>query len=445
MKQKTAPEGPLTTGPLPSQLGEKAEKVAPGPLPAQASQTSAPDKPEPTQLAFVGVQPPSLPAQTGQESKAPESTQAQEGGDTFFGVPQLGSQASQASALNEPRQPTTQPSAPASVQAPQLGGQASEAKEPNKPAQPTAQPAPAPASLQASQTKKPLQPTVKEQPAAQPTTSAEDQASQVKEPNEPPQPDASQAAQPTVGEASQAKQPTQVTARPTTAQDGAAPRVQPTPQPTAQPTVQTTAQPMAQPAAQPCTAHGTAHMAHAAQATLHQVPQPASLPAHSTQANRPPPPTATALEASAANGQQPCASRQAALPPNILVEAPSAGAIDRRLRRVMLPTPSGTYKVSERIRNMWDDRNSRGKVIKLFEACGYDTDRGESCFGKAGFRHKIGIVYKIDGLRTEIKVEKTYPINSYSPSGQVHQEVFDHYREGTRGGSANSLRVRFEG
>ena len=40
----------------------------------------------------------------------------------------------------------------------------------------------------------------------------------------------------------------------------------------------------------------------------------------------------------------------------------------------MAPSPMGTYKVCESIRNMWDDLSTRPKVIQLFEKCNFSPD-----------------------------------------------------------------------
>ena len=40
----------------------------------------------------------------------------------------------------------------------------------------------------------------------------------------------------------------------------------------------------------------------------------------------------------------------------------------------MSPTPQGTYKVSEELRNMWNDLNTRPKVIRIFAQCNYSPE-----------------------------------------------------------------------
>ena len=40
----------------------------------------------------------------------------------------------------------------------------------------------------------------------------------------------------------------------------------------------------------------------------------------------------------------------------------------------MAPTPSGTFKVTDAIRNMWNDINTRPKVISLFKQVDYSPD-----------------------------------------------------------------------
>ncbi|OLQ03516.1 hypothetical protein AK812_SmicGene13537 [Symbiodinium microadriaticum] len=44
------------------------------------------------------------------------------------------------------------------------------------------------------------------------------------------------------------------------------------------------------------------------------------------------------------------------------------------MRRIMSPTPQGTYKVSEELRNMWNDLNTRPKVIRIFAQCNYSPE-----------------------------------------------------------------------
>ena len=58
---------------------------------------------------------------------------------------------------------------------------------------------------------------------------------------------------------------------------------------------------------------------------------------------------------------------------------PSAGAIDRRIRRLLAPTTSGASRVSEDIRKQFEDKSTRPQVIKMFENCGYDPDRVAKC------------------------------------------------------------------
>ena len=52
----------------------------------------------------------------------------------------------------------------------------------------------------------------------------------------------------------------------------------------------------------------------------------------------------------------------------------STAAIDRRLRRCMAPTISGAYKVSEKIREQWENLGTRPQVLKMFAQCGFDSD-----------------------------------------------------------------------
>lgn len=51
----------------------------------------------------------------------------------------------------------------------------------------------------------------------------------------------------------------------------------------------------------------------------------------------------------------------------------SAGAIDRRVRRVMEPNARGQHKVGHEIRKLWED-GKKEKVFKLFAECGNDTE-----------------------------------------------------------------------
>ena len=52
----------------------------------------------------------------------------------------------------------------------------------------------------------------------------------------------------------------------------------------------------------------------------------------------------------------------------------STAAIDRRLRRCMAPTISGAYKVSDKIREQWENLGTRPQVLKMFAQCGFDSD-----------------------------------------------------------------------
>ena len=52
---------------------------------------------------------------------------------------------------------------------------------------------------------------------------------------------------------------------------------------------------------------------------------------------------------------------------------PSNAAIDRRLRRLMEPTPRHGHRVAENIRELW--AANKGQLFKMFAACGNSTDR----------------------------------------------------------------------
>lgn len=67
--------------------------------------------------------------------------------------------------------------------------------------------------------------------------------------------------------------------------------------------------------------------------------------------------------------EAPCSERP---PPKQL----SASAIDKRLRRLMTPRASGTFKVPQEVVDQWRDVATREKVMSMFEKCGYDPDPG---------------------------------------------------------------------
>ena len=80
--------------------------------------------------------------------------------------------------------------------------------------------------------------------------------------------------------------------------------------------------------------------------------------------------------------QQPSPSKQQPTPTShqqqlagLPANPPTAAAIDRRLRRIMAPTKGGDFKVSAKIRALWDDQDQRPQVLQLFASCQFDTDR----------------------------------------------------------------------
>ena len=52
----------------------------------------------------------------------------------------------------------------------------------------------------------------------------------------------------------------------------------------------------------------------------------------------------------------------------------SAGAIDKRLRRIMAPRTNGTHKVPDEVLRQWKDLDQRGQVRNAFEKVGYKPD-----------------------------------------------------------------------
>jgi len=60
------------------------------------------------------------------------------------------------------------------------------------------------------------------------------------------------------------------------------------------------------------------------------------------------------------------------LPPKQL----SPSAVDKRLRRIMTPTSSGSLKVPQELIDQWKDLTTRPQVMSMFEKAGYDPDWG---------------------------------------------------------------------
>ena len=59
----------------------------------------------------------------------------------------------------------------------------------------------------------------------------------------------------------------------------------------------------------------------------------------------------------------------------------SENAVNLRLLRVLKPNPkTGEFRVSEKIRTMYGDKRGkgRGKLLQIFQSCGFDPDRGVS-------------------------------------------------------------------
>ena len=88
-------------------------------------------------------------------------------------------------------------------------------------------------------------------------------------------------------------------------------------------------------------------------------------------------------------------------PPNNDVEEPpleppvpppelSFSAVDKRLRRLMIPTARGEYKIPEEVRAQWEDKTTRESVMSLFEKCAYSPD----WFAKTMVYFQIMIVIK---------------------------------------------------
>lgn len=74
-------------------------------------------------------------------------------------------------------------------------------------------------------------------------------------------------------------------------------------------------------------------------------------------------------------------------PPELPAEMPApeltAGAIYKRLYRVMQPDHTGAYKVPQEFVDQWNDKIKRDKLIGLFEKCNYEAARG--CPNQVGF------------------------------------------------------------
>ena len=64
------------------------------------------------------------------------------------------------------------------------------------------------------------------------------------------------------------------------------------------------------------------------------------------------------------------------MPAAVREEILTDAAVDRRLRRLMLPTAAGKHKVSQQIRDMWNDMDSRPRVFQLFGQCQFKPDPG---------------------------------------------------------------------
>lgn len=52
----------------------------------------------------------------------------------------------------------------------------------------------------------------------------------------------------------------------------------------------------------------------------------------------------------------------------------SYGAVDKRLRRIMTPRANGDFKVPQQVVEQWKNKNTRPKVMSLFEKSGYQPD-----------------------------------------------------------------------
>ena len=55
-------------------------------------------------------------------------------------------------------------------------------------------------------------------------------------------------------------------------------------------------------------------------------------------------------------------------------QGPSAGALDRRLRRLLAPNAKGEYKVAEDVRKLWDE-GQKDEVLRLFAKCDNDPKK----------------------------------------------------------------------
>ena len=57
---------------------------------------------------------------------------------------------------------------------------------------------------------------------------------------------------------------------------------------------------------------------------------------------------------------------------------PSLNAQDRRIRRLMTPLANGSHRISERVRDLWNNKETKDQVFTMFAECNYDPDRGGS-------------------------------------------------------------------
>ena len=120
-----------------------------------------------------------------------------------------------------------------------------------------------------------------------------------------------------------------------------------------------------------------------------QPSRPTQQQATAEQANKPAAPTTIQKQSMEPLQQQACtpspAAAQQKAPTNMAITPyasshaaapPSAAAIDRRIRRVMQANACGKHRVSEQIRKMWDNLETRPKVFQLFGECQHDPDHG---------------------------------------------------------------------
>ena len=52
----------------------------------------------------------------------------------------------------------------------------------------------------------------------------------------------------------------------------------------------------------------------------------------------------------------------------------SYSAVDKRLRRIMTPRANGDLKVPQQVVDQWKNKNTRPKVMSMFEKSGYQPD-----------------------------------------------------------------------